>query len=269
MTPADKEKIEAIERDRRRKEEELLALLLGFLALAQRLAGHAVLLDASPADAVLRVWLGSPRTGFPGAAPALANVMMKSHAAGMARGAGFVGGTKPTPSDVPFDLYRGMAQTMAEQSGETLRQAVSDAVATTDDPRQQAKMIRQAFRDGGYTAENPYAVQRIATGAIMRSYGLGLWNAYQLADLRGFKHVSVVDSSTTEICLERDGLELSKDDPYWLTGWPPLHFSCRSSVLPVLHRENWSDSYPTTPATPGFGTIPQEMLNLARPMQYA
>jgi hypothetical protein len=76
-------------------------------------------------------------------------------------------------------------------------------------------------------------------------------------EVTGLRHLSVLDSGTTEICRERDGLQLPISDPYWRSGGvPSLHWRCRSVLEPLFHDFEPSQWRPVTQPMPGFGMNP-------------
>jgi uncharacterized protein with gpF-like domain len=83
-----------------------------------------------------------------------------------------------------------------------------------------------------------------------------LAGAAALDGVTGLRHVSTVDDRTTAICLERDGLQLPLDDPYWQSNTPALHFRCRSVLVPLTHDFEPSARLPTVPPMAGFGAAP-------------
>lgn len=57
-------------------------------------------------------------------------------------------------------------------------------------------------------------------------------------DTRPFwRFTATLDESTTSGCRHRDGTTLPSTDAWWATHWPPMHFSCRSTVLPLTADE--------------------------------
>ncbi|MEW6282139.1 MAG: phage minor head protein, partial [Candidatus Eremiobacterota bacterium] len=44
---------------------------------------------------------------------------------------------------------------------------------------------------------------------------------------------AILDARTTDICRSRDGLVMRMDDPRLPANTPPLHFQCRSVLIPV------------------------------------
>ncbi len=53
----------------------------------------------------------------------------------------------------------------------------------------------------------------------------------------GYEYVIVDDADTTDICQERDGRFFRVDDPGLGANTPPLHYNCRSMLVPVFAEE--------------------------------
>lgn len=56
----------------------------------------------------------------------------------------------------------------------------------------------------------------------------------------GVQFVAILDARTTEMCRSRDGLMLRLDDPRLALNTPPLHYQCRSTLVPVSQWD-WED----------------------------
>jgi len=77
-------------------------------------------------------------------------------------------------------------------------------------------------------------------------------------DISGYEVCAIMDGRTSEICLHRNGKVIPKDR---IEGWwPPYHFSCRTTVVPVFAWETpeWSVLDGPKPIA-GFGTTRMEI----------
>lgn len=78
-----------------------------------------------------------------------------------------------------------------------------------------------------------------------------------------WRFTAVLDASTSHTCRGCEGTTLPREDPFWVTHWPPLHFNCRSTVLPLSAAELAAVGgvTPRPPITAvadeGFGLTPQ------------
>lgn len=81
------------------------------------------------------------------------------------------------------------------------------------------------------TTRNAEAVVRTAVNFSTNRANLAALQAN--ADiLTGLRYVATLDSRTTEVCMAHDGREWRADDPD--ISVPPLHFQCRSTLVPVI-----------------------------------
>ena len=96
MTEDEQSRIDAIEADRRKRERELLALLLLLCGQAERYTIAAVRLGHDPVPTVRDVIGGNPDLDLPGGTSAIAEASRDAFTAGYRRAAR-QGGTNVTP----------------------------------------------------------------------------------------------------------------------------------------------------------------------------
>ena len=84
-------------------------------------------------------------------------------------------------------------------------------------------------------------------------------------EIIGYEFAAIMDTRTSDICRSRDGRKIHKGEE---EGWiPPLHYQCRSVLLPIFAWEDtqWSLFEHVTPAMKGFGSsqmvIPESARN--------
>lgn len=265
MTPEEQSQVDAIERDRRKREAELLILLALLFGTATRHAVSAVRLGHDPALAARNVVVGNPSLELPGLAQPAAKLLSVTYIDGMRRASRMAGITPgPRTPEMPpelLDAQNAVAERVAEGMAQTLATKINDAVGESIraglGTKKIARAVRQAVVDGGYGAANPHLLKTVGEVQIVNAHGAGMWNNWhdpQVADkLVGFKHVSVMDEGTTAICKCRNGFMRPKDDEYWKTNYPALHFGCRSVILPLFKEEEWTLARPSIPPAPGFG----------------
>jgi len=70
-----------------------------------------------------------------------------------------------------------------------------------------------------------------------------------------YQFSAILDDRTTDICLQNDGMIRLADDPIWGARTPPLHYNCRSMLIPILSHEKYTVSKVKVAGTPaeGFG----------------
>lgn len=282
MTPTDQEAIDAIEADRRRRERELFALLMLLTDDSRKHAQSAIRLGVDPVNAARNVIMGASHINQPGGAGGIAGVMLNSYADGVKRVFKMAElpappftrepGVIPRPQDVDavdltpaqraYDAWattttQGLYRQIAEKIVRALRESYSATV------NEKVRALRESMEKAGFTRANPSAMELIAEQSILKAHGDGMYIGYRLppvdARLVGFRHHSVVDNVTTDICLDREGFTLNKHHPYWLSNWPSLHYRCRSVVLPIFHGEPFVEDtvFPTVAPMAGFGRAPE------------
>lgn len=274
MSDDDQQQIDRIEADRRRRERDLLALLLALTWNSRSHAIHAARSGNDPVAAARMVFLGDGANYFLGAAPVVVAAQSQAWDAGYRRVGRMAGVTMPPVP--PDDEARGAVMTqyrqaaadyarnLADRVGNGIRGVLNEAMG----PQEELQAIRGVFDELRISRKEPGAYVADAERAVCESYNAGMWHGAHVADavgqdplhhLCGFEHVSVLDSGTTQICRQRHGLRLPPDHPYWRTGGhPPLHWGCRSVLKSLWGAKltNESTTLPTEPPAPGFGYAP-------------
>jgi SPP1 gp7 family putative phage head morphogenesis protein len=275
MTEEEKKQVDLIEKDRRIREHELLILLALLFGTATRHAVSAVRLGHDPALAARNVVVGNRALELPGLAQPAAKLLSVTYIDGMRRASRMAGiAPGPRTPEMPtelLDAQAAVAERVAEGMAQTLVTKINDAVGESIQAglgtKKIARAVRQAVVDGGYGADNPYLLKTVAERGIVDAHGAGMWNNWhdpQVADkLVGFKHVTVMDEGTTDICKCRNGFMRPKDDEYWETSWPALHWGCRSVILPLFKDHEWTLARPAIPPAPGFGWAMSPLRNVS------
>lgn len=260
------EQIRQVERDRRRREAELVLLLAYLADDARKHARSAVKLGVAPLVAINQVLLGASHVDQPGGAVAVAMALEDAYTAGVKRAFRWAGVKYElqTPPVTAQAYYAQRANFVIQSLATQVNAKVFDSVFNVAGQGVSAatKSINAAFVDGGFTHASDSYLVLAAEQAIVAAYNEGLLAAYLSPgvknDLRGFIHVSILDDRTTRICEDRPNFTRSWSDPYWLSNWPPLHFRCRSCVFPIFKMQWTGDfgNYPTIPPMDGFGNAP-------------
>lgn len=115
--------------------------------------------------------------------------------------------------------------------------------------------------------EQPYRVETIFRTNVQSAYNAGRWEQMQdpdVIEIRPFsRFLAILDSRTTVlICRPIADTVLPQDNPWWRSHWPPLHHSCRSTVLPLTDEQatevgRTRRALPVQP-TEGFGMTPDQ-----------
>lgn len=264
MNPQDQSKIDAIERDRKKREDQLLIALL-------------LLWDDAADDITVALRHGFAYQQVIGnyqgrITYAISTAMANAHRDGVKRLHRLVGETTPQSGlalrtwtdenagtiESLREQYKPAATDSANAMGNSVGVSVAETLPTVaglSDSQIKAG-VRDAMDGAGYTAKHPRALDVGAERAIVGAHNNGLFNGAHLVEkVTGLRHSSVLDNVTTDRCRERDGLTLAITDPYWASNMPPLHYNCRSTVLPITGEFAPSDWRPTIPPALGFGLM--------------
>lgn len=253
----EQQKIDQIESDRRRRERELLAILLLISSRSYRYALQAIRLGHPPDSAISNVFNGNAALDLTGLSPAYAEALIDAHGAGFKRAASFSGETIHifSPAESTVDAYTALATKWTASMADTLIARVLEAVDAVAGVKAKSKALREAYAAGGHTVDNPYAVVNASTTAIVTAYGNGMFDRYEEGEPILLRHHTIDDGRETRICHDRIGLTLWSNDPYWRSNWPSLHFGCRSFVANAPPNAEVSGWLPAIPPAPGFGVI--------------
>lgn len=284
MTADEQANIDRIESERRKREAALLLLLLLLIDQARRLAGASIRMGLDPALPIRQVILGDPSLHLPGLIGPLANAMADSYLTGYRRAHLMADvPVEPLSAEATIAQYvpgaRGIADGVVDSLTKIIRQSMIDGRAAHLRTGQMAREALRSLTRYGWTRFSPqsvapestgspgFAASTVSTNAVLTSWGAGYWNGFKTpaieTKLAGFKHISVLDERTSDICIARGepSVQYRKDDPYWITGGvPPLHPRCRSIVIPLFGQgHDWTEGYPIVPPAPGWGRAPAEL----------
>jgi len=123
-----------------------------------------------------------------------------------------------------------------------LERQIKQGVVIGETNQEIAKRIKNTMNINRNHAE---AITRTAVATVSNQARQAVYDANDDV-MKGYEHVSTLDSKTTFICSSRDGAAwsldgeginaLGKQNKYQV---PPLHFGCRSVLVPVL--KSWED----------------------------
>jgi SPP1 gp7 family putative phage head morphogenesis protein len=112
--------------------------------------------------------------------------------------------------------------------------------------------------------EIPGRIELIFRQNTMTAYNEGRHTAYSSPTVKKarpyLRFDASMDDRTTDECAECNGTVLPADDPFWATHSPPLHFACRSILVPLTAEEAGEEGVdeeaPDVDAAEGFGDEP-------------
>lgn len=265
MTPDTVNLIDKVGRDRSEEEELLFLLLLSLLRETRNRTLEAVRLGADPFATARSVLLGNPHLGMPGAANRIARRFVAADVAAYRRTIKVFGDPSEANGYVPVTDYGSRARqavakmlgTLQSRLAEALREAAGKGNGAT------RKAISDAFERGGYVESATSKAWLLASSAVTLTgfawsggWFAG-WSRPSVAErLKGFRFSAVLDTRTTDVCRACHGTKVPVGSPWLQTRTPPLHFSCRSVLLPIFRDFEASDP-PWTPwPMAGFGQAP-------------
>lgn len=128
-----------------------------------------------------------------------------------------------------------------------------------------AMRVTEVLADA-WGGEDPARLETIFRTNVQSTYSAGRWYQNSLPAVRAShpysQFVAVLDSRTTDICEGLHGTVLRSDDPFWSTHQPPLHFACRSDIVPLTedeaNEEGVDEKAPDGDADVGFGAADDE-----------
>lgn len=149
-----------------------------------------------------------------------------------------------TKLDLLTELWQGIDRAVAE--GITLaefKESISRELAASWSGATPAR-LENIFRTNVQSAYGAGRVKQLRTPAVKRA------RPY-------WKFSAIEDARTSAICQPLGGTVLPADDPWWNSHQPPLHFQCRSTILPMTERQavatGVAEKPPAIEPLPGFG----------------
>jgi SPP1 gp7 family putative phage head morphogenesis protein len=141
--------------------------------------------------------------------------------------------------------FRGLAESQAERFSSSVRQALLTGETTQELSRklrgtlefgEEAKTIKQLALSGGEATKmaghQVTSIVRTSINQVANAASQQVYEANQ--DItKKYRYVATLDSRTSAICRANDGREFE----YGKGPTPPLHFSCRSTTVPVIDYE--------------------------------
>lgn len=261
MTPDEQAQLDQIEKERREREWDLLALLLAVCATSRSHAVHAVRSGNDPATAARTVILGDNGGFFLGVAPLVAQAQVDAYEAGLRRVGEMVSGHAIEPTDLKeiTARYKAQADDYAKDLADRIGNGIREVERQALEPHEELQAIRFVFRNGQLTRQVSGRLESDVEAAICGAYSDGMMGGYHAPAIRlllkGLRHESILDENTTPICRQRHNVQLPVDHPYWQTNKTPLHWRCRSVIMPILKDFDPTrpEDMPTIPPMAGFG----------------
>jgi len=266
MTELEAEWVRLVERDRRSRERwTTKAFILPLAGRALRRVRNAIRYGVDWFARLRDTFRGNEVIDLPDPARFLARGMAETHATGYRRVGRIVGAELPALDPLAdlsdayapaaADALQGIVDTLAGKVDDRLADAVEADAIVAD-----LAAAAEAFRAAGYIEANPYGADRAASTAVVSAYANGMQQAYDTPQaegvINGLRFVGILDERTTEICRVRHGVKLPLGHWWLRQNRVPLHYNCRSVLLPIIGRftptDEWELPYWPVPME-GFG----------------
>lgn len=148
---------------------------------------------------------------------------------------------------------------LATQAWEAMDKAISQGTTLDEFKRDVGAQLEAAWGK-----QDPWRLETIFRTQAMAAYGAGRHEILSHPEVRKarpyLRFDAVNDSRTSDVCEALDGVIRPADDPFWLTRTPPLHFCCRSVLVPLSEEEAADEGVtgnaPDIEADEGFGRPP-------------
>lgn len=256
------EEIERIEKERKARERALLLLLL-FTAERSRVATvRAIRVGADWRRPFRAAWLGDTALDQAGGVPMTSRIMADAQIAGYQRAGRLVG--VDLTATVTLQEAAIFVRSVAEQKLYDVAQGLQDRIAQAITEQETADLIsadvaavNETFAKG-WTLEHKADAEAESSRIVLEQYATGIMSGFKqptvAAKITGLRFVAVLDNRTTVICRKYNGVMLPLGDPWFNTRTPPLHYNCRSLLLPITTEFEPTVNPPVTPPPePGFG----------------
>lgn len=141
--------------------------------------------------------------------------------------------------------------------------AIRDGTTLEDFKRAIGDRVRRAW--GGSVDAPGHRLDTIFRTNVQSAYSAGRWAQLTDDDVMESHPVwtfdAVLDDATTDVCEDCDGTTLDAGASWWDSHNPPLHFSCRSGIIPMTVEDAkgaMTSKAPTVQAADGFGLSPDD-----------
>jgi SPP1 gp7 family putative phage head morphogenesis protein len=129
------------------------------------------------------------------------------------------------------------------------KNAVTQAIKQGTSEAELAKILMEMSTD--YTEKWASTVARTKTTEIYNQARKSYWDTDPLAKqiIVAYKFSAIMDSRTSDVCAELDKMPPFEKGDYTSVITPPLHFNCRSLLVPITKFEDYKPSKPISPET--------------------
>lgn len=134
-----------------------------------------------------------------------------------------------------FDTAGRFSRMVQRQISNTVAELVADGASV----REGVRRLGGVFSAAGLAPDRPFALESIVRTESAKAFAAGRWNALQdnpiaFDLLWGFRYETVGDDRVRLNHAALQGAELPKDDPFWLTAFPPNGYNCRCQAVELF-----------------------------------
>ena len=122
----------------------------------------------------------------------------------------------------------------------------------------------EVIEKAGFAKTNPWYWETVFRTNLHSAYNAGRLEQIQRLGkkVKYLKFIAIDDDRTTKICRSLNGTVRPADDSFWSGKIPPLHFRCRSTVVPIFKGEGKqvkiTKNPPDVKPQEGFGEDPRK-----------
>lgn len=138
-----------------------------------------------------------------------------------------------------FKMVGDYANEISKKVKNSVMQAIKQGVS-------ESELARILMEEGeGFTEKWAATVARTKTTEIYNQARKTYWDTDPLASqiIEAYQFSAIIDERTSEVCSKLDGRIFTKGD-YTAITTPPLHFNCRSILVPITKFEDYTASKP-------------------------
>lgn len=261
------------DRDKREQEELLLLLLIALMQRSRNRADMALAVGADPYAAAADALVGNTALRLPPAWPRLARRLKAADVQGFKRTIRVIGDPADLADYTIGVEYDSVARQAVARLLRHVNGAISEAVRVST---MGGTGIRAALADAFVRAglvvsgtNKAWLMETTAETLIGFAYNGGWFNGFSrpgvAEQLTGWRFSATLDSKTTRICRVRHGTKILAADAWRQWNTPPLHFNCRSVLLPIFKDFQPTPVPPTVPPPmQGFGQAPAIVVPVVR-----
>ncbi|MDI6756434.1 MAG: DUF935 family protein [Endomicrobiia bacterium] len=193
-------------------------------------------------------WKAVLRDTFDGGYDSADNEIAKIKARKMQRTISASALFEETIADRSFFITGIIRDNIRKEAGIVILRGIENGSSTQEIIHQLTEFFLQNYTpsptaQGLYPIESiPGRLETIIRTNILKAYNQGRQNFFEQAGdfIQGYQFSAILDDRTTPVCQRLDGAMYRTTDPYISKINPPLHFNCRSLLIPIVAGEDFT-----------------------------